>query len=469
MQPRALEPAELIEQLDSILAEPIVERRVASLTQLIETVRAEDIADVLAHFSPAQKVEIFRQLPAESVPEVIDETDWDTTRDLVASLSTPEISQIVEQMPPDEATDLVADLDAAEQVRVLDELEPETAGEVRRLLVHHPESAGGIMTSDFIAVKKSQTAGEVLEHVQRTLDSEVVSYVYVVDGAGKLDGVFSIRELLKARPTDSIDDFMSSELIFAEVADDQEKVATLARKYNLNSIPIVDGEGVLVGVATIDDILDILSEEADEDIYRMAGTAASHPAQRKVWRRAMIRIPWLLLPVASGFVIAGMHAGTEPGSEAAQAVGRAITLAAFIPLVMGISGAVGTQTAIMMVRGMATGDVERGRGWKIFFQEVRIGGIIAVAIGGAVILLLSLVLALGMLEGDRALAPAVGLGLAGGIILASIFGTIFPIGCVRIGLDPALVAGPFITSLNDIVAAATYLGVAQLVLSAAGS
>jgi magnesium transporter len=302
--------------------------------------------------------------------------------------------------------------------------------------------------------------------VQRTLDSEVVSYVYVVDAAGRLEAVFSIRDLLKAAPEDRVSDFMSTELIYADVTDDQEKVATLARKYNLNSIPILDKAGVLVGVATIDDILDILSEEADEDIYRMAGTAAS---QQKVWRRALIRIPWLMMPVVSGFVIAGMHAGNETDADVVQAVGRAITLAAFIPLVMGISGAVGTQTAIMMVRGMATGDVERGRGVKIFFQEVRIGVIIAVAIGGTVTLALIGILRLGMLNGDAVLGPAVGLGLAGGIIIASILGTVFPFGCVKIGLDPALVAGPFITSLNDIVAAAIYLGVAQAVLSIAGS
>ena len=467
MPHRALEPAELIEQLDAILADPNEEHRVVALRALVEAVRGEDIADVLAQFSPEQKVEIFGVLPPDWLPLVIDETDEETTRDLVSQLSTPEISEIVEQMPPDEATDLIGDLDEAEQERVLADLEPDTAGEVRKLMQHHPESAGGIMTSDFIAVRASENAGKVLEHVQETLDSEVVSYVYVTEEDGKLTGVFSIRELLKAAPEDPVSSFMSIELISADVTDDQERVATLARKYNLNSIPIVDGGGLLVGVATIDDIIDILSEEADEDIYRMAGTAPSHPAQQRVWRRALIRIPWLLLPVVSGFVIAGMHAGTEAAPETVAAVGRALTLAAFIPLVMGISGAVGTQTAIMMVRGMATGDIEKGRGKRVFLQELGIGAIIAIAIGGTVTFSLWGAMQAGWVFGDGALAPAVGLGLAGGILLASIFGTLFPIGCTSIGLDPALVAGPFITSLNDVVAAATYLGIAQLILSGA--
>ena len=466
-EPRSFDPGQLIERLDGILSEADGSVRHARLAELLEEVRAEDVAECLAHFTPEQKLEIFDLIPEEQLPEVIDETDVESTREILAHLDPVRLGSIIERMPVDEATDLVAELEEEAQEAVLGQLEPETAGEVRKLMVHHPESAGGIMTSDFITVRPERTADEVLEHLQGTIDSEVVSYVYVTDPKERLVGCFSIRELLKAAPTEAVESFMTRELIQAEVDEDQEKVATLARKYNLNSIPVVEG-GVLVGVATIDDILDVLAEEADEDIYRLAGTAASHPAQQRVWRRAAVRIPWLLMPVVSGFIIAGMHARSGVDPESARAVGEVLTLAAFIPLVMGISGAVGTQTAIMMVRGMATGDIEKGRGGKVFAQELWIGLLIAVAIGGAVTGVLSLLLGIGALSGATALAPAVGLGLAGGIILASIFGTLFPIGCTAIGLDPALVAGPFITSLNDVVAAATYLGVARLVLTTLG-
>jgi len=463
MPQRSPEPADLIERLDAILKESDRSTRHRLLRELAASVRAEDVAEALGHFSTEQKVEIFRALPPEVVPEVLDETDTSSARELVAQMAPPDLTEVVERMPPDEATDLVGDLEESERHRVLAELEPETAGEVLRLLQHHPESAGGIMTSDFIAVGAERTAREVLEHVQRTLDSEVVTYVYVVDEEGRLEGVFSIRDLLKADPATPVADFMARELITAHVEDDQEKVATLARKYNLNSIPVVDDDGRLVGVATIDDILDVLAEEADEDIYRLAGTADSHPARQRMVQRALVRIPWLFLPVLSGLTVAWLHeegtTGTGPD------ISLRITLVAFLPLVMGISGAVGTQSATMMVRGMATGEIERGRSRKVFMQEFGIGILIALAIAGVVMIGLSLLGGIGVIEEGRTVAPAVGLGLAGGIVLANLFGTLFPIGCRSIGLDPALVAGPFITSLNDVVAATTYLGITQLALS----
>jgi magnesium transporter len=369
----------------------------------------------------------------------------------------------VEEMPPDEATDLVGDLSDEDRRELFAELEPETVGEVSRLLLHHPESAGGIMTSESITVRPDRTADEVLELLQERLDTEVVAYVYVTAENDRLIGVFSIRDLLRAAPDTPVREFMKTELITAHIDDDQEKVAILARRYNLKSIPIVDGDGRLVGLATIDDILDIIAEEADEDIYRMAGVADSHPAQQRMLRRALVRMPWLLLPVISGFLIAGLHEEKEGGAPT-SGLGETITLVAFIPLVMGIAGAVGTQTATMMVRGMAMGEIELHRSRKVFAQEFGIGLLIALAIGGVVTGGLALLLDAGLLSGSGILAAAVGLGLFGGIILASVCGTLFPIGCEAIGLDPALVAGPFITSFNDVLAAATFLAIAKLVL-----
>lgn len=465
MQHRSPEPSELREQLDAILEVDPGPERSAALGRCVAGVRPEDIAEILGHYGLEERVEIFGALPPEAVPEVLDETDDASTRAILAGISGADLSRIIEQMPPDEATDLVAELPEERQEGVLAGLDPETAVEVRRLLQHHPESAGGIMTSDFIAVEADRTAGEVLEHVQRIIDTEVVSYVYVVDARGALQGVFSIRDLLRAKPIERVSGFMSTELIVAHVDDDQEKVATLARKYNLSSIPVVDAQGRLVGVATIDDIIDIIAEEADEDIYRMAGTADSHPAQQHVLRRAFIRIPWLLLPVVSGFVIAWFHTGDDHG-EISTALTDQLAFAAFLPLVMGIAGSVGTQSAIMMVRGMATGDIDLGRGGRVFAQEFGIGIIIAFAIGGLVFLCLTLVIEMDWIAANSLLPAAVGAGLFGTIVLSGVSGTVVPIGFTWMGRDPALSAGPFITSLNDVLAAATYFGLGQVILFA---
>lgn len=466
MSEGVLEPGELQERLDVILGAPESEARAAELRDLLGAVRPEDIAQVLARFSAEQKLEIFRALPAEVAAVVVDEADWDTTRQIVSELSPPDLGRIVEQMPPDEATDLVGDLSEEERRELFAELEPETVGEVNFLLQHHPESAGGIMTSESITVGPDRTADEVLEFLQQRLDTEVVAYVYVTDDMGKLIGVFSIRDLLRAAPETPVRDFMKTELITARTDDDQEKVAILARKYNLKSIPIVDEAGRLAGLATIDDILDILAEEADEDIYRMAGLTDSNPSQQRMLRRTLLRLPWLLLPVISGFVIASLHGGEE--GSAGSILGDQLTLVAFIPMVMGIAGAVGTQTATVMVRGMATGDIESGRRRSVFLQEVGIGIVIALVMSGLVGGAIALVHGAGLLPVSTSLAPAVALGLAGGIVLASIFGTLFPICCEAIGLDPALVAGPFITSSNDVLGATTFLAIAEVVLHAGG-
>jgi len=457
----APEPTELFERLGAMFGESDGDRRRAALAEFLASVRPEDIAALLPRFSPDQKLEIFRALPPETAAVVMDEADWDTTREIVSELSTPDLGRIVEEMPPDEATDLVGDLSEEERRELFAELEPETIGEVSRLLRHHPESAGGIMTSESITVAPDLTAGEVLDLLQERLDTEVVAYVYVVDADGRLSGVFSIRDLLRAAPETRVRDFMKTELITARIDDDQEKVARLARKYNLKSIPIVDEAGRLVGLATIDDILDILAEEADEDIYRMAGLTDSNPTQQKLLRRVLARLPWLLLPVISGFVIASLHGDGEGGSSL---LGDQLTLVAFIPMVMGIAGAVGTQTATVMVRGMATGDIEAGRRRRVLLQEVGIGFLIAIVMSALVCSAVALAHEAGILPVSVSLAPAVGLGLAGGIVLASIFGTLFPICCEAIGLDPALVAGPFITSSNDVLGATTFLAIAEIVL-----
>ncbi|MFQ5654290.1 MAG: magnesium transporter [Planctomycetota bacterium] len=450
--------ATLLEHLEAILERQAGPERDRVLATLLGKIRPEDVAEALAGFSAEEKVAIFRALPREDQAEVIDETDDGSRETLVESLPSQQLTAIIEQMPPDEATDLLEDLPDEQKERVLRGLEPTTAGEVRQLLQHPPESAGGIMTSDFIAVGPEESAREVLELLQRTIDTEVVSYVYVVDEGEHLIGVASIRDLIVAEPETAIREFMEVDVICAEVTEDQEDVANLARKYNLKSIPIVDAARRLLGLATIDDIVHIISEEADEDIYRLAGTAGSHPAQQKVLRRAMVRIPWLLLPVASGFIIARMQRG-KLSPEATQ-----LLLAPFIPLVMGIAGGVGTQSATMIVRGIATGDIDLKRKAQVFLQELVIGVVIAVAIGVFVTVALGLVLGLEGQENSRLISGAVGTGLAGGIVLASVCGTLFPLGCELIGLDPALVAGPFITSFNDVLAAVVYLALAEGIL-----
>ncbi|HIN80010.1 MAG TPA: magnesium transporter, partial [Planctomycetes bacterium] len=438
------------------------------LSSLLAGVRPEDVAEILDDLSPDQKERVFSLLEPGEQAEVLDETDQTSREVLVDRLSPEELRTILEEMPPDEATDILNEMPQAERREVLATLDPKKVVEVLRLMQHEPESAGGIMTLDYIAVGPEQTCGEVLSLLQQTSDTEVVYYVHVVDEGHHFRGIFSIRELITAPESTPVRELMETELISALVDDDQEAVALLARKYNLKSIPIVDDANHLLGVVTIDDIIDIIADEADEDIYRIAGTADSHPAQQRVWRRALVRIPWLLLPVISGFIIAWLHKDERTIDDfLTNSTERLTILALFSPLVMGIAGGVGTQSATMVVRGIATGDIELGRTTRrLIQQEILISLMIAVAIGGIVALALAAIG--GNSSGAVSIFPvAVGLGLGTGVLLASLCGTLIPLGCEKVGLDPALVAGPFITSLNDVVAVVIYLTIAETVMRTA--
>lgn len=461
------DPVQLAEQIRILLEVPDSEAR---LREMLHGVRPEDIALVLDDLSPQETWMVFSAIGTAAQAEVIDDTDATSQEQIIGHLDTGLLQKILEEMPPDEATDLLNDLPQNRRREVLAGMDPETTVELLRLMQHAPESAGGIMTLDYISTTENSTAGSSLQQLQSQIDAEVVNYIYVLDENRTLKGVVSIRDLLGSDPEVMISDMMSSELISVRDHADQEEVANLVRRYRLKAIPVVDENDHLLGVATIDDIVQVISEEADEDFYRLAGSPERHPSQQKVLKRALVRIPWLLLPVISGFILAWMHPVEEGGSlqQILQSPGdRRLLLAAFIPLVMGLAGGVGTQSATMVVRGMAVGDIGIGRSTlRLFRQEVLIGVLIALSIG----LVIGLVLIgfEGIQTGEvHLLFPtAVTAGIGLGILLASACGTAIPILCEKAGLDSALVAGPFITSFNDVTAAITFMMVAEAILGA---
>ncbi len=436
------------------------------LKATLKDIRPEDIAHILDDLDPDQKLKVFDTIETETQAEVIDETDPTSREQVLENLDLSELKSILEEMPPDEATDLLNQLPQARRRQVLSGLDPATTVELLRLMQHPDDSAGGIMTLDYLAVNPQLTSEDAISLIQKNIETEVVNYVYAIDEQRHLIGVISIRDLLGSDPKTQVSELMETEVISIAVDEDQEAVALLARRYNLQAIPVVDHHDHLLGVATFDDIVEILSDEADEDIYRLAGAPEVHPAQQKVLRRALLRIPWLFLPVISGFILAWMHPDDRSLAEIlASGSDQRLILAAFIPLVMGIAGGVGTQSATMVVRGMAVGDIELGRTTlRLFRQEVVVGIFIAFAIGGVVGLVLALATGAESSTDWFHFPLAVAVGIGAGIVLASACGTALPIFCEKIGLDPALVAGPFITSFNDVTAAITFIAVAEMIL-----
>ena len=459
----AEDPANLGDAIRAALDSADADQR---LKATLKDIRPEDIAHILDDLDPDQKLKVFDTIETETQAEVIDETDPTSREQVIDNLDLSDLKSILEEMPPDEATDLLNQLPQTRRRQVLSGMDPATTVELLRLMQHPDDSAGGIMTLDYLAVNPQLTSEDAISLIQQHIETEVVNYVYAIDEQRHLIGVISIRDLLGSDPKTQVAELMETEVISIAVDEDQEAVAHLARRYNLQAIPVVDHHDHLLGVATFDDIVEILSDEADEDIYRLAGAPEVHPAQQKVLRRALLRIPWLFLPVISGFILAWMHPDDRSLAEIlASGSDQRLILAAFIPLVMGIAGGVGTHSATMVVRGMAVGDIEMGRTTLRFFrQEVVVGIFIAFAIGGVVGLVLALAAGTESSADWFHFPLAVAVGIGAGIVLASAGGTALPIFCAKIGLDPALVAGPFITSFNDVTAAITFIAVAEMIL-----
>lgn len=457
---------DLIAEIDALLAG--TEWSAAEhLPALLEKARPEDLAEVLTHFSEADALRVWTTIPDEDQRVLtLVEADPVTREQIVRALPRPTLIDTVGRMEPDDAADLLALIDEDERRSIITSLEPETARALTNLMRHPAESAGGIMTSEFVSVGLESTCHQALMRLQQSFETEVVTYLYVVDADERLAGVVSLREIIAARPDDLIRDHMESEVISAEVDLDQEEVARLAHKYNLKSVPVVDAHRRLVGVVTIDDIVGVIADEVDEDIYRMAGSPGDHPVRRGLFNRMFSRMPWLVFSLAAGLAI-GYHqvANGQTDVGGSSTTGSSLLLLAFTPLVIGLAGGVGTQSATLITRGLATGEVGRGGIARLLVQESFIGLGIGLCMGLVTAALLYGLSSSGYLPLDARLPSAIGVGVFGGVVIAAISGTSIPLICNALRVDPALVAGPFITSFNDLLGGITYISVGQLLLN----
>lgn len=421
-----------------------------------------EIAEVLSDFDDRDASRILAALPAEIAAETLTEIDPVTREKILDETPEQQISELVETLPPDEGADILDLLSDSERREVLDSLEPEQARELERLEKYDPESAGGLMTTRFVAVKKVTTVEEALAQVRGNTELETFHYVYVVDDEGHLGGVVTARAMVASPGATSVADIMETDVVSVRTKEDQETVASLVRKYNLTALPVVDDADRLVGMVTVDDIIDVIDEEFSEDIFRLAGTYATHPTREPVWRRILLRLPWLVVTLAGGLVVALVGKKFEARLEAI------VTVFLFWPAINAMGGNVGIQSSTIVVRGLATGEVLFSRLFKVLFGEIRVGAAIGFFFG---ILSMGLVYVAGpLIVGDAngpdplLLGVAVGISMMVGVVASALVGTLVPMLCWRIGIDPAITAGPFVTVLNDIFCTSIYFTVATLIL-----
>ena len=441
---------ELVERLNSEEEMPA-----GTLTSLLGESRIEDIAEIFPHLKEQVRVFIFGALSDEMAGELLSELDEIPAMQILRDLTPQRIAAILNYLPPDEGADVIGFSDKEDHPRILGRMERDLAEQVQDLATHSPDTAGGVMTSEFISVHDDQSVRSALIEVKTSDIEEFIQNIYVLDRKDILIGVVSVRDLLQAKLNQNISEVMERDVISVPIDMDQEEVSQIISRYDFTSAPVVDDQGRLKGIVTFDDIMDVIEEESSEDIYRMAGEVALHPTQQPFHRRVMARMPWLLVTLAGTYMAALLIQYYEtifdPGADKAETLWT--LLLCFIPMVGGMAGNVGIQSSTVMVRGLATGEVYPSIFTKLLLKELVIAAVIGLISG----LLVGGVLV--FFRGET-VGYVVGLALFLAIVSAAFLGTVMPFACIWFKVDPAYASGPILTTMNDLLGFAIYFSIA---------
>ena len=431
----------------------------SSLTILINEIDPFEIARRLNEFSTDDKVRIFHLLDDDSKrQDLLYETDMDSRLEIQGTLDRDYLASLLDEMEEDEATDLIQELPSDTQEDILSKMEAQDAEVIKDLIQYGEETAGGLMTPEFNKIKWDQPAAEIFTKIKQESGSYMQPYFYVVDDQNKLLGFFKLRDLLNAQASAIAEEFIRPKTPKIAINDPCEKVANVMGQEHLSILPVVDENNVIQGVVTFDDVIRVMEDIASEDIYTMVGTAKVDPFAKKTGSKIIARAPWLFITFVGGIIsawILGLFEGTL--SEDA-----AIIL--FIPFVIGLAGNIGIQGATIIVRGLATGDIQEDNIAHIVKNEILVGvlnGTIFGIICGTLISLTAEIL----LSADPVLGLVVGTGIILAVSVASLVGSLTPIIFINLDIDPAISTGPVITVANDILGLAIYLVTAKFILA----
>lgn len=432
---------------------------IATTKVYLDKLQPADIAELLENLEEHEQQWILSLLDSETAALVINELDPEHGGELLNSLNEERASEILEEMSFDDAADLLSELTDQEQNRYLDMLEDDDQQDVRELMTYREDTAGGLMTTEYVAIREDITAARAIEELREIApDAETVYYVYVIDLENKLVGVISLRELIIASPQATIKDIRRSNIISVPVDMDQEEVARIVSKYNFLAVPVVDLDGALLGIITVDDVIDVIHEEATEDLYRMAGTNDEEAEEEEEFSTRIItslksRLPWLLITLLGGVVSGRVLSGF---SDKLSAV---VALTFFIPLLTGMGGNVGTQSSTVTVRGIAMGQIKNDNVVTVILREALVG----LSIGSVLGLLVGVFASLW--QGKPMLGVCVGLAMLGNMFTAATMGTLVPIIFRKVGIDPAVASAPFISTAIDITGLLIYSTLATILIT----
>ncbi len=439
-------------------------KRYATLRDILSTMNPVDIAGVFEDIQDEKTAVLFRLLPKELAAEAFVEMDEDTQELLIHGFSDTELKEVIDELYVDDAVDIIEEMPANVVKRILRQADPDVRKQINEILKYPEDSAGSIMTTEFVKLRPKMTAEEAIKRIRRTgIDKETIYTCYVSDESSKLIGIVTIKSLLLAEDEDIIEDIMETNVISVNTLDDQENVVQVFNKYNFLAVPVVDKENRLVGIVTVDDAIDVMEEEATEDIQKVA---AITPTTDKPYDKLSVgeifksRIPWLLILMVSATFTTMIINGFE------ESLAASIVLTGFIPMLMGTGGNSGSQSSVTIIRSLSLGEIEFKDTFKVIFKESRVSILCGVVLGAANFVKMLLVdrLLLGYDEVTVMVAVVVSLTLLLTVVCAKIVGCTLPMLIKKIGFDPAVVASPFITTILDALSLFIYFMIAQLVL-----
>lgn len=425
---------------------------VGTLRLILNDQHAADLAELLRLLDEEERGKVLEVVSEPLAAQVLAETDVPTARQMTADLGEEALSDLVEEMAPDDAADVLGDLPDDQTERVLGFMEHEDAEQVRELMMHPEDSGGGIMTSRLVAVRQSLTVADAVDNLREWADEDEILTIFVVDEERRLIGSVPLRRMLLATSDTLISDLVEPDPITVQADMDQEEIAEIFAAYDLLALPVVDEDGELVGQVTVDDIVQVIREEATEDIYEMAAISSEELEERAVFGVMRRRLPWLLFCLVGTLLSGGVL-------ELFSGVLATLTpLVLFVPAIMAMGGNSGIQTSTVTVRSLATGYLHTRDIRRTVWRELRVAG------GMGVILGLLVYFVARLWTDSGAVAQCAGIAMFGAVVLSAVLGAVVPLMFRALRIDPAVASGPLITTLNDVLSLLIYFGIASVVL-----
>lgn len=438
------------------LLDLVEKRQFRRLKEILCEMNAADIAEFIEELDSEKTVVVFRMLPKELSSDVFACLTPEKQQHIINSIGDYELGNIIEDLYVDDAVDMLEELPASVVKRVLKIATPETRNLINQFLNYPENSAGSIMTAEYVGLKQTMTVEEAFAYIRKNgVDKETIYTCYVMDAKRTLEGVVTVKDLLMNPYETVVRDIMDTHVIKAVTTDDQEEVMDSFQRYDLLSLPVVDQENRLVGIITVDDIVDVMEQEATEDFEKMAAMVPSEKPYLKtgVFQLAKNRIMWLLILMVSSMVTGGILAKYE------NAFALIPLLVTFIPMLTDTGGNAGSQSSTLIIRGMAVGEIEPSDLLRVIWKELRVGAVVGVILGFVNYIRLVI-----MYPGNEMLCLTVVLSLFATVVLAKTIGCVLPIAAKVIKMDPAIMAAPLITTIVDAFSLIIYFQLACALL-----